>query len=315
MARNEEEAISLLSSDTVSPIQSSRSPAEDVSEDHDFREAFEKYQPPAFKTKAKFKHLTLDTSLLEEDSPLRRSSRSLLEKNSPRSPNARRIQQYDLSISGAATEHNLNQQEQDEDSLSTKVKRLTNSYDRVVMVLSERLESLRDVANSNTSKASSAPFRRLLAGLCKDTHKLYKLLHATLILLDGENTEETEDMKRLDRFNYDLIAEDTNFNIGLASLQRWLGPQGKIHCAFQELDKQLLEIRREGLSFDSLPLSAHGFDKIDEVCTRCLERIDAAAQYLRQMNMRGAATAVQAAVRLLKTSPTAWASRVRVKGL
>jgi len=51
---------------------------------------------------------------LEEDSPLRRSSRSLLEKNSPRSPNARRIQQYDLSISGAATEHNLNQQEQDE---------------------------------------------------------------------------------------------------------------------------------------------------------------------------------------------------------
>jgi len=63
MARNEEEAISLLSSDTVSPIQSSRSPAEDVSEDHDFREAFEKYQPPAFKTKAKFKHLTLDTSL------------------------------------------------------------------------------------------------------------------------------------------------------------------------------------------------------------------------------------------------------------
>lgn len=202
--------------------------------------------------------------------------------------------------------------------LENSLQSILNTYDRVLLVLGERLRELEQVAADRPRRANSSTCRELWARLMRDTHKLYTLLIASLILFEKDEDLEKPraetkasshrgsklDVHEFDNYNYDTIVDETSdYRITLKTLQRWYTPNGRIHCAFESLRQHLRNVKRQGLDINQLNLSERGFQKIDEATTRCLERLNGLQEAIQRFDLHVAATTVIAAMRWRKLSP------------
>lgn len=269
-----------------------------------------------------------------KEDPLKKSSRELLSCISPRSPNSRKGQHFELSITGSNSAKSNESKDSsvgfilpdvicghglpisnniEEESIKFKINKLVNSYDLVLIVLNERLRDLEKRMSKHVRKSRALPFRTVMTNLLRDTHKLYCVQLALLTLLDPAKTEEAEfdganaaaNHTKFDSFDYQTVLEDPNTKIVFKSVQRWFIPFGKIHKTFQEIHKHLRNFKKEGFDYNNIEISAVAFDKLEEAHTRCLERMDAANNALNKFDLKTAATAVHAAIRFRKLSPKA----------
>lgn len=189
---------------------------------------------------------------------------------------------------------------------------MINSYDLSVIVLNERLRNLSKDMKIHKRQARSNQFSGTMASLTRDTHKLYSVQLALLTLLDPDLNDSSAkgSLNQFEKFDYEEIAQEPDTLIALATIQRWFAPGGKIFKAFKEIHSHFSSIRKEGLAFESLDISETALDKLDEAQTRCLERIDAASEVLKRLDIRTAATAIKAAVRFAKLSPKSRAAGI-----
>jgi len=136
---------------------------------------------------------------------------------------------------------------------------------------------------------------------------LFLLTAATLTLVapdlrrcDAPNL----DLSQFDGFDYASFAAEESLQLVVRTILRWYNPVGRIARTLEQLHVSAVEARRSGFNLEDRGLKPSTAERIDDAGVRCLERIDAALNFLGQFDLYTAATAVLAAVRWKKRSPT-----------